>query len=115
MSTVTAGDYSVEFDIPANAYTNWYHGVYRASGGEYEQGYSPALSLKRTMIQEIETAMAAEVARRKGSGDTQIQRRTTEAKELNDNVAVADLVFSYNNSKLILALRDRGAKIKSER
>jgi hypothetical protein len=63
------------------------------------------------MIQEIETAMAAEVARRKGTGDTFIQRRTTEAKELNENVAVADMVFSYNNSKLILALRDRGSHI----
>jgi len=27
---------------------------------------------------------------------------------MNENVAVADMVFAYNNSKLIHALRDRG-------
>ena len=111
LSTVTAGDYSVEFEIPAKAYQLWYNRVYKQSGGEFEQGYSPALSLKRTMVEQIEEAMKAEVARRKGTGDTFIQRRTTEQKELNENVAVADIVFSYNNSKLICALRDRGNNI----
>lgn len=111
LSTVTAGDYSVEFEIPAKAYQLWYNRVYKQSGGEFEQGYSPALSLKRTMVDQIEEAMKAEVNRRKGTGDTFIQRKTTEQKELNENVAVADIVFSYNNSKLICALRDRGSNI----
>lgn len=63
------------------------------------------------MVDQIEEAMKAEVNRRKGTGDTFLQRKTTEQKELNENVAVADIVFSYNNSKLICALRDRGSNI----
>ena len=108
ISTVTAGDYTVEFDIPAAAYRRWYEDVYKQSGGEYDQGYSPALSLKRTMCEQIETALKAEVSRRITEGDTQLHRKTTEEKQLNENVAIADMVFSYNNSALIHALRDRG-------
>ena len=63
------------------------------------------------MIEQIEKAMSADVARRKADGDTEVQRRTTESKELNENVAIADMVFSYNNSKLIHALRYRGNQI----
>jgi len=51
ISTVTAGDYSVEIDIDKHAYEKWYNRTYKASGGEYETGYSPALSLKRTMVE----------------------------------------------------------------
>lgn len=50
LSTVTAGDYSVEFEIPATAYNIWYTRTYKKGGGEWEQGYAPALSLKRTMV-----------------------------------------------------------------
>ena len=95
----------MEFEIPAEAYNIWYNRTYKQGGGEYEQGYAPALSLKRTMIDQIEAAMTAEVERRKRENDTHIQRRTTEPKELNENIAIADMIFSYNNSKLILALR----------
>ena len=51
LSTVTAGDFSVEFEIPADAYSTWYQQTYKQYRGEFEQGYSPALSLKRTMIE----------------------------------------------------------------
>jgi len=52
--------------------------------------------------------MTAEVQRCKAANVTHINRRSTEPKELNENVAVADIVFSYNNAKLINALKDRG-------
>jgi hypothetical protein len=65
---VTAGDYSLEFDIPAAAYLNWYNRVYKASGGEYEQGYSPALSLKRHLIEKIESVLEGEIRRLKSIG-----------------------------------------------
>ena len=32
-------------------------------------------------------------------------------KEMSANVNVADIVFSYNNRELILALRERGSNI----
>jgi len=63
------------------------------------------------MIEEIEAAMKSEVLRRKSTGDTNIIRRSHTIKNLNENVYVADINFSYNNSKLIHALRDRGSMI----
>lgn len=47
---MTAGDYTVEFDIPRRNYEEWYNRTYLRAGGEKDQGYSPALSLKRHLI-----------------------------------------------------------------
>ena len=57
LAMVTAGDYSVEFDIPKSAYKDWYEKIYKKPGGEFELGYSPALSLKRYMAIEIESIL----------------------------------------------------------
>ena len=50
ISTVTAADYTVEFDIPADNYYSWYNDEYKSYYGEFGKGYSPALSLKRYMV-----------------------------------------------------------------
>ena len=50
ISTVTAADYTVEFDIPADNYYSWYNDEYKSYYGEFGKGYSPALSLKRHMV-----------------------------------------------------------------
>ena len=106
LATVTAGDYTVEFEIPATAYSQWYAKEYKKGGGEFEQGFSPALSLKRFMIGQIEGALKEVVDRKKG--DLHLENKATDERALNENVSVADMVFAYNNSKLIHALRDRG-------
>ena len=77
ISTVTAGDYSVEFDIPRRNYEEWYNRTYLRSGGEKDQGYSPALSLKRHMIETIEQALNEEVAQRKNEGGHLSGRKST--------------------------------------
>jgi len=70
LSTVTAGDYTVEFQIPAPAYQRWYTDTYKSRGGDCDQGFSPALSLKRTLINQIESALGAEVDKLKSLGST---------------------------------------------
>lgn len=75
ISTVTAGDYTLEFDIPAHAYRNWYETIYKGSGGEFEQGYAPALSLKRHMISQIEEILENEIRRRIAAGDVNLDGR----------------------------------------
>ena len=35
LATVTAGDYTVEFDIEKESYNDWYDYVYKKSGGEF--------------------------------------------------------------------------------
>ena len=111
ISTVTAGDYTVEFDIPAKAYQDWYDGAYKARGGEFEQGYSPALSLKRHMTERIESVLNQEVTSRKNTGNLNLQRKSTSRKVINENIKIADMQFAYNNSALIHALRERGSYI----
>lgn len=54
MSTITAGDYSVEFTIPKDAYQQWKNTQYEAQGGPKERDISPALALKQYMSHEIE-------------------------------------------------------------
>lgn len=105
---MTAGDYTVEFDIPRSNYEQWYNRTYQQSGGEKDQGYSPALSLKRHMIEQIEQALNEEVKKRQDDGGRLEGRKSTQEKEINTNMRIADLVFSYNNSALIHALRARG-------
>ena len=61
ISTVTAGDYTVEFVIPAQAYQDWYNNIYKSYSGEFGQGYSPALSLKRHMIEVIEGCISEDI------------------------------------------------------
>ena len=93
---MTAGDYTVEFNISQEAYMEWYTGVYKRSGGEDDQGYSPALSLKRHLTEQVESAVNSEM------------QRNGESNVANGNGKVADITFAYNNSKLIHALRERG-------
>lgn len=54
MATVTAGDYSVEFPIKKESYDWWKSEVYRAPGGDFENGVAPAFSLKKYLKKEIE-------------------------------------------------------------
>ena len=49
MATVTAGDYTVEFEIPKEAYEEWYNNEYMP-GEDRQNGVSPAFALKTKMI-----------------------------------------------------------------
>ena len=64
MSTITAGDYSVEFTIPRKSYDDWYNAHYAQSGGPVENDISPALALKEHMSAEIERLLDDRLIRR---------------------------------------------------
>ena len=51
MSTVTAGDYTVEFMITKENYSTWKEMVYEAPGGPKEKEISPALALKEHLTE----------------------------------------------------------------
>jgi len=106
MATVTAGDYTVELPIVREGYDEWKQNNYMKAGGDFENQVSPALSLKTFLAQEIETALDAWVA---GNHSPEFSDEQTKARL--GNCKIADIVFSFNNKKLILALRARGQKI----
>lgn len=49
VTTVTAGDYTVEIAINGEDYISWKNHNYIGPGGPKEQGVSPALALKQFM------------------------------------------------------------------
>ena len=55
--------------------------------------------------------MNEEVQEMQKNGQKSKGRKNTEEKDLNTNMRIADLVFSFNNSALIHALRARGGFI----
>lgn len=56
-STVTAGDFTVEFTIPESAYLDWYDNEYKADGGDAEADIAPAMSLKNNLKSIIESTL----------------------------------------------------------
>lgn len=63
MSTITAGDYTVELVIDETEYRQWYNHEYRKDRGDYENKISPALSLKSFLVKNIEETLTQELQR----------------------------------------------------
>ena len=114
MSTITAGDYSVEFTIPRKSYDDWYNAHYAQPGGPVENDISPALALKEYMSNEIERILDDWITNHPEAArpDDGMKKKKKKNKDGSDRVGqktkVADMVFSFNNRELILALRARG-------
>ena len=115
MATITAGDYTVELKIDADNYRHWYNNEFRKSGGDYENQVSPAMSLKKLITQKIEDVLTAELARsplhEAAAGSLAGKSRAKKDRADLTKVTIADIVFSFKNQALILALRKRGSFI----
>ena len=61
MSTITAGDYTLELRIPPDAYEGWYTTEYKAQGGDFENDVPPAVSLKARLIDLVENTLTEEL------------------------------------------------------
>lgn len=117
VTTVTAGDFAVEFTIFKDKYLEWKDNVYEAAGGPMEtKKQAPAFALKIQMKEEIEKHLDDWVSHnpwaaeelygksKKGGSASMVAKQYGGTK-------VADIVFSFNNSDLIAALRTRGGFI----
>ena len=109
-ATITAGDYTVELPIPEKAYVEWYDNEYKAKG-DAQAGLAPAMSLKNHLKSLIESTLTAELVEK---GQVKPAHSGTESSEALADIKVADIVFSFNNWKLINALRKRGKHIASQ-
>lgn len=112
VATVTAGDYAVEFPIKAAEYAWWKSEVYRGQGGEFESGVSPALAFKAYLKKEIETKLDEWVTDNPWAVESVYGKNATERAY--QGTKVADIVFSFDNARLIEALRARGASIAAQ-
>ena len=113
VATVTAGDFSCEFPIEKERYLAWKEDVYRASNGPFENGEAPAFALKKHLIKEIEENLTKWVEDNQWAREA-LWGAEKAATEVYPGTKVADIVFSFNNARLIEALRERGACIASQ-
>ena len=124
MATVTAGDYAVEIEITKESYENWKNTKYEGPDGVLatQPDKSPALALKEHMMKEIcfnlddfadkvGTAGTPESQRAKKKKDKKKKKKDKETSGSLEKCAIADIVFSFNNRDLILALKERGSHI----
>jgi hypothetical protein len=105
--TITAGDYTLELKIPTAAYEKWY-ADYKAAGGDCDNDVPPAVSLKARLIDEIESTLTEEMNQ---GGKAESKRKK---KSEVDQIKIADVVFSFNNHKLINGLQERGRLIATQ-
>ena len=106
MATITAGDYTVEWEIPEAAYREWHENDYTA-GGDLEAGVPPATSLKKNLANIIESTLTDELKKGAAIESGHAKKKDKPLEE----VKIADITFAFNNYKLIFALRARGAHI----
>ena len=115
---VTARDFSTEFPIKQASYDKWKEEVYEAPNGPKEQKVPPAFALKQHLIEEIEKKMDRWVDDNPWA--MQELHNLDEKKNKNNIVEayvgtkVADIVFSFDNERLIRALRARGRFIAEQ-
>jgi len=115
VATVTAGDFSVEFAIKKQNYLHWKEHVYRAPGGPFELGEAPAFALKKQLKTEIEQKLHKWVTNNKWAQEELYGKAKQGTIYPTENPhKVADIVFSFDNARLIEALRARGATIASQ-
>ena len=112
VATITAGDYTVEFPIKAEEYAWWKSEVYRGQGGEFESGVAPALAFKKYLAKEVEEKLDAWVTDNPWAVEEVFGKDASERNY--GGTKIADIVFSFNNARLIEALRARGASIAAQ-
>lgn len=105
MNTITVGDYSVEYKISNEAY-NWFL-VNQYQPHDERSGISPGESLKNYMKSEIERIMNEEL-------DKEHREHGENASIKIQQVKVADIVFAFNNERLITLLKERGKYIMNQ-
>ena len=98
--------------IDTDGYRHWYNHVYKDSNGDFENGVSPAMSLKRHLIENIENVLTMEMQRsplhESANGSLAKKHHSKGNRAPMTKVEIADVVFSFHNQDLILALRKRG-------
>ena len=135
MSTITAGDFTVELDISKDMYKYYLRQHYEFKGKDLEEEdgggekYSSALYLKKHLSEEISriltdalnhrtsNAHKAEESSKSGFVAKNITKKTAKKPKTKaigaqrDSVVVKDVQFAYKNYEVINLLKTRGYAI----
>ena len=121
MATITAGDYTVEWMIKPETYNAWYEKKYLGEDGGKSKGLSIGYSMKEDLKHYLENMLTTEwkakiadpeyKSRHDHAKKSKKSDNDTEAHKDMKEVVIADITFSFNNSKLIHLLKARGYAI----
>ena len=100
VSTVTAGDFSVEYHIEKEMYE-----LFMSQYFKREEFESPGQAFKQYLKDNIEEICIQEFKKKK-LADALLGREAND-KDL-ERIEIADIVFAFNNAKLIDLLKQRG-------
>jgi len=101
VSTITPGDYTVQYEITDTAYDTFMSEVYPASKAK---GISTGEALKKYLRDEFERMLTEKLREMRAEGTLGSGIKISEVK-------IADIVFAFDNSELIDLLRERGGHI----
>lgn len=116
LNTVVIDDYSVELEISKEGYQDWFDNIFHGQDGDYEKNISPGLSLKRHIIESVESQLTREMKQYREKklralsfwSFSMIRRSKVNLAPENENIYVAELIFCRNNSGIIKLLKLRG-------
>ena len=86
MATITAGDYTVEFEIKEESYIDWYDLHYKAPGGDFEKGISAAYSMKVHLKKVVEEFLNQRLEFNRSQPDYVSRHALDALKKLNKKV-----------------------------
>lgn len=107
VSTITAGDYTVEYKFTEDTYQQFLDSHYNVH--DKARGISIGESLKNYLKTEFENLLNVKL--REANAEKTDQERSKSLQE----VKIADIVFAFNNAELIKLLRLRGGHIMYQR
>ena len=106
LATITAGDYSVEWEIMESTYRHWYDNIYKVPGGDFEKGIAAAYSMKVYLKKEVEKFLHEQLAIKNATHQADAEAAAEDA-----SCTIADITFSFNNGTSINLLKARGGFI----
>lgn len=119
LKTITAGDFTVEFDITREMYETFLMDIYEPTGKhekeESGEPYSPALYLKKYLAERVSEILTESLKWKldndKHEGKRNRKQVKEKTKEQRSQVRVIDIEFAYNNHQMIDLLKQRGTAI----
>ena len=120
LKTITAGDFTVEYDITADMYKDYLLDIYEHIGKKEKEesgdSYSPALYLKKYLAQRVEEILSESIKwklEHDSHHDPKGHRKKVQEKTIEQraHIHVSDIEFAYNNNEMIVLLKNRGTAI----
>jgi hypothetical protein len=117
ISTLTVNDFAVEMEIKEECYKNWLKNEYAKPGGPKEKDISQNLAFQKYITGQIEEYLNKDMKALNKMVNKNIKRKKKRGEDADaprkvDKIRIAEIIFAYNNQKVIELLRLRGMALQ---